>query len=476
MQNKPNYPVALSFLTLLFFMWGFITCLNDILIPHFKNVFELSYVKTMLIQFAFFGAYFIGAFVYFIISGAYGDPINRIGYKNGILLGLLISAIGTFLFYPAAEWVSFNFFLTALFVLAIGFTILQISANPYTILLGPPETGAHRLNLAGAINSFGTTIAPLIGGTFILTSVTKGVSSVDTVKMPYLILTGAFILLMLVFKKVQLPKFTNEEKIEKGFAALKFPQLTLGILAIFFYVGGEVTVGSFLTSYAGLPEILNISAEEATVYVSLYWGSLMIGRFTGAITVFNISQKTKKLLTVILPFAVYFFILLMLKIKSNHPLDVSHYLLYLVFIAINILFFFLSKEDTAKTLYLFSFVCMVLLLAGVYGKGEWAMWSVVSLGLYNSVMWPNIFSLAIAGLGKYTSQGSSLLIMAILGGALVPLLQGVIADKYGVHVSFLIPVVCYLYLAFYGFKMRNIIKRSNQEKERTSVDALDAIQ
>ncbi len=458
MEQKKNYSVPLAFITMLFFMWGFITCLNDILIPHFKAIFVLTYFKSMLIQFAFFGAYFIGSLVYFIISSISGDPINKIGYKNGILLGLLISAVGTFLFFPAAQMESFGFFLTALFILALGFTLLQIAANPYVILLGSSETGAHRLNLAGAINSFGTTIAPIIGGVLIL-STTSG-NDINSVIIPYLTLTGIFLFLIIIFKLVFLPKFTNEENIEKGMGALKYPQLTLGILAIFFYVGAEVTVGSFMTSFVGLKEIKGISTEAATIYVSLYWGSLMIGRFTGSITVFNFSPIIKKVLTAVIPVATFFFILMIFKIKSgkNDTIDFKSMMIYLPFIALSIIIFFLGKEKTSRTLFLFSITCILLLIISLVTSGEIAMWSLISLGLYNSIMWPSIFALAIAGLGKNTSQGSSLLVMAILGGALIPPLQGFMADKIGLHISFIIPIFCYIYLAFYAWKVRSILK------------------
>ena len=458
MEQKKNYSVPLAFITMLFFMWGFITCLNDILIPHFKAIFVLTYFKSMLIQFAFFGAYFIGSLVYFIISSISGDPINKIGYKNGILLGLLISAVGTFLFFPAAQMESFGFFLTALFILALGFTLLQIAANPYVILLGSSETGAHRLNLAGAINSFGTTIAPIIGGVLIL-STTSG-NDINSVIIPYLTLTGIFFFLIIIFKLVFLPKFTNEENIEKGMGALKYPQLTLGILAIFFYVGAEVTVGSFMTSFVGLKEIKGISTEAATIYVSLYWGSLMIGRFTGSITVFNFSPIIKKVLTAVIPVATFFFILMIFKIKSgkNDTIDFKSMMIYLPFIALSIIIFFLGKEKTSRTLFLFSITCILLLIISLVTSGEIAMWSLISLGLYNSIMWPSIFALAIAGLGKNTSQGSSLLVMAILGGALIPPLQGFMADKIGLHISFIIPIFCYIYLAFYAWKVRSILK------------------
>jgi FHS family L-fucose permease-like MFS transporter len=467
MEQKKNYSIPLAFITILYFMWGFITCLNDILIPHFKAFFVLTYTKTLLIQFAFFGAYTIGSIIYFIISPVSGDPINKIGYKNGIILGLFISAIGTFLFYPAAVLQSFGFFLAALFILALGFTVLQIAANPYVILLGRPETGSHRLSLAGAINSFATTIAPIIGGALILTSAAAAVSDINSVKMPYLFLSGVFLLLMAVFKIVKLPTFTSDQVVERGLGALKYPQLTLGILAIFFYVGAEVTVGSFMTSFVGLPEIKGLPVAAATVYVSLYWGSLMIGRFAGAVSVFNLSNSVRKILTAVLPVATFFFILAIFKFKAgDQPFQMSDFFIYLPFIAISIIAFFIGQEKPVKTLLLFSVICIVLLLISLFTKGEIAMWSVISLGLYNSIMWPAIFALAIAGLGKYTSQGSSLLIMAISGGALVPLLQAYIADHYSVHYSFIVPVFCYIYLAFYAWKMKDVLTKQGIEYDK----------
>lgn len=471
MEQKKNYSMPLAFLTLLFFMWGFITCLNDILIPHFKSVFVLSFFQSMLIQFAFFGAYFVGSFIYFIISSISGDPINKIGYKNGILLGLLISAFGTFLFFPAAQMESFGFFLTALFILALGFTLLQITANPYVILLGSPETGSHRLNLAGAINSFGTTIAPIVGGVFILSN-TAVENDINSVKMPYLVLTGIFLLLIVVFKMVILPKFTNKENIEKGIGALKFPQLTLGILAIFFYVGAEVTVGSFMASFVGLKEIKGIPAEAATIYIALYWGSLMIGRFTGSVSVFNLRPITKKALTAVIPVVTFFFILLIFKIKAgeNEVIDFKSMMIYLPFIAISIIAFFVGQEKPARTLLLFSVICILLLILSIITTGDLSLWSLISLGLYNSIMWPSIFALAIAGLGKHTSQGSSLLVMAILGGALIPPLQGLVADSIGVQMSFIIPVFCYIYLAFYAWKVRHILFAQGINFDKTKLN------
>ncbi|HRG37933.1 MAG TPA: sugar MFS transporter [Bacteroidia bacterium] len=466
MEQKTNYSIPLAFITILYFMWGFITCLNDILIPHFKAIFVLSYAETMLIQFAFFGAYFIGSLIYFFISLSSGDPINRIGYKNGIILGLFISAVGTSLFYPAAAYQSFGFFLAALFVLALGFTILQIAANPFVILLGKPETGSHRLSLAGAINSFATTIAPIIGGALILGSAVAA-SDINSVKKPYLVLSGIFCLLIVVFKIVKLPSFSSEQKLEKKVGALAYPQLTLGILAIFFYVGAEVTVGSFMANFVGLKEIKGVAPAAATIYVSLYWGSLMIGRFAGAVSVFNLSTQTRKILTAVLPVATFFFILIIFKIRAgNQPFNISDFYAYLPFIAISIIAFYIGQEKPAKTLFLFSMICIVLLIVSLLTSGELAMWSVISLGLYNSIMWPAIFALAIAGLGKYTSQGSSLLIMAICGGALIPLIQGYIADHYSVHYSFIVPVFCYVYMAYYAWKMKSVLTAQGIEYDK----------
>ena len=459
MQQQKNYALPLASLTILFFMWGFITCLNDILIPHFQQVFDLSNFKSMLVQFAFFSAYFVGAFVYFIISSTLGDPINKIGYKNGILLGLLMAATGAFLFYPAAEMQSFAFFLSALFILALGFTLLQIAANPYIILLGSPETGSYRLSLAGAVNSLGTTIAPIIGGVFILSTVSSD-NGIESVIMPYLVFTGLFLSLAVLFKYISLPRFSNNEVLAKGIGALQYPQLRMGILAIFFYVGAEVSIGSFMTGFVGLPEIKNLSASEATLYVSLYWGSLMIGRYTDSVSVFNLSENTKKLLMAIVPVITFFFILLIFRIKAGTG-DVIDYTgiitHYMPFILVSILAFYVSYKKPARALFLFSLICIALLILSLASSGELALWSIISLGLYNSIMWPAIFSLAIAGLGKYTSQGSSLLIMAILGGALIPPLQGYLADRIGIHLSFVVPACCYVYLAYYAYRTSGVL-------------------
>jgi FHS family L-fucose permease-like MFS transporter len=266
---------------------------------------------------------------------------------------------------------------------------------------------------------------------------------------------------------VPLPNFTNHQNIEKGMGALKYPQLTWGILAIFFYVGGEVTVGSFMTGFVGLPEIKGVPPAAATIYVALYWGSLMVGRFTSSVSVFNLSALWKRVFTAVLPVVTFFFILLIFKIKAgDDAIDFASMMYYLPFIAVSIIAFFIGQEKPARTLFLFSVICILLLLLSLFTTGEIALWSVISLGLYNSIMWPSIFALAIAGLGKNTSQGSSLLVMAILGGALIPPVQGLIADLYGVHLSFVIPIFCYVYLAFYAYIVKGIYSNQGLEFDK----------
>ncbi len=446
MNQKPNY--TLPFITVigLFFMWGFITCMNDILIPYLKGVFELTHFKAMLVQFAFFGAYFIGSVIYFIISVIKGDPINKIGYKNGILIGLLISATGTALFYPAAELKLFGFFLAALFVLGLGFTLLQIAANPYVAILGSESTASSRLNLAQGFNSLGTTVAPIIGG-YLIFKVFAGDSfqGADSVKVPYLVFTGFFLLLALIIKMAHLPRFMNDENIETGAAALRYPQLVFGMIAIFMYVGGEVSIGSIMISFLGLESIAGLSEQDASTYVAFYWGGLMIGRFLGAVSLSDMKNKNlKNLIMAGIP------LLAFLVIWGTNGILIAG--IYSIFLVANLIAFMLGKSLPHRTLFIFSIVAVVLLITTLLTSGMVAMWSVIGIGLFNSIMWSNIFTLAINGLGKYKSQGSSLLVMMILGGAIIPPIQGAFADSIGVHASFFVPIVCYLYLAFYGLK------------------------
>lgn len=430
-------------MTILFFMWGFMTVWNDVLIPRFKDAFTLSYFQSMLVQFAFFGAYGIGSLIYYVISMISGDPINRIGYKNGVILGLLIAATGSALFYPAAVLASYPFFLMALFIVGLGFAMLQIAANPYVTILGPEQTASSRLNLSQAFNSLGTTIGPIIGGWLIFTFFTsKEAHGADSVKIPYLCFAGVFVLLAIFFKCMHLPNFTNTEEISQGVGALKHPHTVLGMLAIFMYVGGEVTVGSTIINYLGLPKLGGLAHEAASKYLAFYWGGLMIGRFMGAFALSAMKKTLKHTLVALVPVAA--FITIWLLSGQDNAL---HYGAALVVLLVA---FYLGEASAHRMLALFSAVIIGLLLTSMCTEGETAKWSILGVGLFCSVMWSNIFSLAIEGLGPLKSQASSLLVMAILGGALLPPLQGVIADHWGIQTSFIVPMSAFAYVAFYG--------------------------
>jgi len=448
-ESSTGYKSAFAVLTLLFFMWGFITCLNDILIPYLREIFELSYFQAMLIQFAFFGAYFIGSVIYFFISMTYGDPISKMGYKNGIIIGLIIAAGGCALFIPAAEYLIYGFFLGALFCLGIGLTVLQIAANPYVAILGSSKTASSRLNLAQGFNSFGYTIAPVIGGYLIFNFFGGAdVIGADALRIPYLGLSVLFLLLALVIKVTDLPVFTHGESVEKGAGALRYRHLVLGMIAIFMYVGGEVTVGSLLVNFFGLPEIAGLNETEASAFLSFYWGGAMIGRFLGAISLSNIDHGKKFGLMAVVAIAAFAIIYGVTYLNTG--ISIMEVSPFIGFILLNLLAFKFGKSNPGRTLAIFSGVVMVLLVLVIITTGKVSFWCVIAIGLFNSIMWSNVFTLAINGLGKYTSQGSSLLVMAILGGALVPLLQGAIADAVGIQMSFALPIVCYIFILYYG--------------------------
>ncbi|MBP9212671.1 MAG: sugar MFS transporter [Bacteroidetes bacterium] len=389
-----DYRVPLAVVTMLFFMWGFLTCLNDILIPHLKGVFDLNYTQTMLIQFTFFGAYFI-------MSLPSGSIIAKLGYQKGIVVGLLTSAVGALMFYPAASATSYPLFLSALFVLASGITLLQVAANPYVAVLGKPETASSRLNLTQAFNSLGTTIAPYFGGVLILSSVAglTAQQEAEMVQMPYVGLAVALALLAVVIWRSKLPVIASVEdhhaKAGKLSDALKYRHLVLGAVGIFVYVGAEVSIGSFLVNFLGQADVAGLPEATAAGFVSYYWGGAMIGRFVGSAL--------------------------------------------------------LQRVQAGKLLGIFALVAGGLVAATVVTNGSMAMWTILSVGLFNSIMFPTIFTLGIDGLGKLTSQGSSILIMAIVGGAIIPLGQGALADSYGIQTAFILPAVCYLYIAYYGF-------------------------
>ncbi|MCG9696759.1 sugar MFS transporter [Shewanella sp. Isolate11] len=396
--NNQSYRFALVSLTSLFFMWGFITCLNDILIPHLKAAFSLNYTEAMLVQFCFFGAYFL-------VSIPAGKLVKRLGYQKGIVSGLLIASCGCLLFYPAASYEVYGLFLGALFVLASGVTVLQVAANPYVNALGSPETASSRLNLTQAFNAFGTTVAPYFGAVLIL-SVAVETSQADVVKMPYLMLATAFAVLALIFAKLKLPtikEHADTVESEKGVvsykgrtSALQSPHLVLGALGIFVYVGGEVAIGSFLVSFLAQDNIGGLSEASAASYITYYWGGAMVGRFIGSAV--------------------------MQKIPAGNVLAFN------------------------------AFIAASLVALAINSSGALAMWSILAVGLFNSIMFPTIFSLALRDLGPHTSQGSGIICLAIVGGAIIPLLQGLLADSIGIQHAFFLPILCYCYILFYGIK------------------------
>ncbi|MEQ9290541.1 MAG: sugar MFS transporter [Cyclobacteriaceae bacterium] len=444
-DQKTNYFAPLVFLTLLFLMWGFITSMNDILIPHFQNEFQLTHVQAMLIQFCFFGAYFIISTIYFVFSIRTGDLISKIGYKKGIVLGLIIMAVGCLLFYPAAEFKTYALFLSALFILASGMALLQIAANPYVALLGKPENAAGRLNLTQAVNSFGTTVGPAIGAYFIFSPENGlGDMGIKSVQFPYLLLAGILGALAVVFVFARLPRIVADNTIVKGMGAIKHRHLVLGALCIFMYVGGEVTIGSTLIRFLNLDQIAGLSDSEASKYLSFYWGGLMVGRFFGAIALSEGSNGYMKNIGFAVVVAASFLAVYLLAGWETS-------LIWSGLVVFNMLAFFAGGYKPARTLGLFAAIVIALIVAALASTGVVAMWAIISVGLFNSIMWSNIFTLAIKDLGKYTSQGSSVLIMAILGAAVVPLFQGLVADYSGIHLSFIVPLLCYLYVLYYGF-------------------------
>jgi len=403
-STNPDYSRPLAIVTTLFFMWGFLTCLNDILVPHLKSIFDLSYARVMLVQFAFFSAYFL-------FSVPWSKVVNRIGYQRTMVVGLLTMALGAFLFLPAASAASYPLFLTALVVLAAGITGLQVSANPYVVVLGKPETASSRLDLTQAFNSLGTTIAPKLGGLLILATAPMAIEELHqlsphalhayrvqeaaSVKMPYTVICVALVLLAVVIGTYRLPKIEHaEHRSGVDDSVWKHPNLILGAVGIFTYVGAEVSIGSFLVNFFGLPEIAGFSAKTAAGFVSFYWAGAMIGRFLGAG--------------------------LLRRIKPGNLLGLC------------------------------AICAATLVSASMILGGHTAMWSILAVGLFNSIMFPTIFSLGVAELGPLTGSGSGILTMAIVGGAILPVIQGVIADHVGIHHAFFLPLLCYLYILFYG--------------------------
>lgn len=461
-------------LIIVFFFWGFVGSANDILIPVFKKVFTLSQVESLLVAWSFYVAYFVGSIIFFLVSLKV-DVLQKFGYKKTLSAGLLLSAVGSFLFVPAATLESFPFFLTALFTVGLGFSIQQIVANPLAIKMGSPDTGAHRLTLAGGINSFGTTIGAILLGIalFGMGSNKKTNLSLEDIKLPFIILGVAFTLVAIF---MNFSKIENPAKIEKTviadhtdkFNILDYPQLYLGMLAIFIYVGTEVTIIGNLPALLHTAEFGRILEDAISPFIALYWGSLMIGRWNGGVNVFNTSNLVNTALKFIVP-AIAFGVIIGANIFAQH--DVSSFYIYPIWILLFIGVSFIGGKNAGKTLMLFGLSGLVMMFAGlVCPDTEIAKFFFISGGLFLSIMWPSIFDLAIAGLGKNTGKASSFLIMMILGGGIIPLVQGKICDYdlthpagiFGIswtHFSYVIPLLGFAYLGWYGFYCPKILKR-----------------
>ncbi len=467
MQQKTKW-AQFGSLIIVFFFWGFVAASNDILIPVFKKAFNLSQGESQLVSVAFYVAYTVGSLIYFGVSSILKiDVLNKIGYKNGICLGLLISALGTLLFYPAANTGSFPLMISGLFIVGLGFSLQQIAANPLAIVMGDPKTGSQRLTLAGGINNFGTTIGPLLVSFAIFGSVAASntEASIESVKIPYLILGLAFALVAVFLKFSSLPNkieaessventVTNELKLVDKSSAFAYPQLVMGMIAIFVYVGVEVATASNLPAY--LEQHLNISTQKVAPFISLYWASLMIGRWTGAIGVFDINKGAKQMLKFIVPYLA-FAVFLLVNMIARH--DVSQFYIYLIVIAVMIVADILSDNNPVKMLLIFSVAGILALVIGMLTSGITSAYAFISVGLFCSTLWPCIFTIAVAGLGKNTNQGSSLLIMMIMGGGIVSWLQGLLSDKIGIQYSYIVGVACFAYLAFYAIKASSILKK-----------------
>lgn len=469
-----------SVLITVFFFWGFVAASNGILIPVFKKAFDLTQAQSMYVALAFYVAYTVGSLIYVAVSKTMGqDVLNRIGYKNGICLGLVISALGALLFYPAANTGSFNLMLAGLFIVGLGFSLQQIAANPLAIVMGDPKTGAQRLTLAGGINNFGTTIGPLLVSVAIFGSVTAGntEASIESVKTPYLVLGAAFILVAIFLKFSSVPNHIDLEKLSETEAedssklihkksALSYPQLVLGMIAIFLYVGVEVSTIDNLPAYLELPVEkggLGIETSMIAPFVSLYWASLMIGRWSGAAGAFDVGAGAKKMLMLILPYLA-FGVFLAVNAITGH--DASQFFGYAAVIVLMILATLASKGNPARMLLYFAICGIAAQLIGMFTTGMTSVIAFISVGLFCSTMWPCIFALAITGLGNKTNQGSSLLIMMIMGGGIVSWVQGALADKVGIHYSFIVGVLCFVYLAFYAVAATRTLRKQGIDLDK----------
>lgn len=477
MNNQTKWAQFGTLITV-FFFWGFVAASNDILIPVFKKAFNLSQAQSQLVSLAFYIAYTVGSIIYLLISKSLGtDLLNKMGYKNGIAVGLSISAIGTLLFYPAANMGSFNLMLSGLFIVALGFSLQQIAANPLAVVMGDPKTGSQRLSLAGGVNNFGTTIGPLLVSFAIFGSVTSNntEASIESVKVPYLTLGLAFLVVALFFKFSSIPNKIdlehvaveeaggNEQKVMHKKYAFQYPQLWMGMIGIFVYVGVEVATASNLPEY--LQAKMGISTDKVAPYISLYWASLMIGRWTSSVGAFNVSKSAKDLLKFFMPY-IAFAVFLGVNAIAQH--DVSSFYIYGIVIIAMVIGDILSKGSPAKMLLIFSLMGITALFIGMFTTGMVSVYAFVSVGLFCSTLWPCIFTLAVAGLGKHTNEGSSFLIMMIMGGGVISYLQGHVASEHllGIQYSYLVGVACFAYLAFYAIRVTKVLKNQGIDYEQ----------
>lgn len=545
-SKQPTNTGALATLVIVFFFWGFIAASNGIFIPFCKTRFQLNQFQSQLIDFAFYTAYFVGSLIlYWFSSASKTDILNKWGFKNGIIYGLFISVGGALLMLPAVDSGSYYFILAAFFVVAMGFSLQQMAANPFAIALGDPATGSHRLNLAGGVNSFGTTIGPIIvalalfgaakvsdeeiknastasinylyvavAALFLIAALlflfskklpqgkgdptfeksSKATTSITVIAL--LLVAVFFIIFYRLAKEVGNPALAEQHKQEstdfvlqliglgvvvfgllfsnrsaqknsEGWGAMRYPQLVLGMLAIFTYVGVEVTIQSNMGALLKHPGYLTpegLRDSELAPYISIYWGSLMVGRWAGAITVFNPGKTMRNILFIVVPYVAFGVVIGANAISGN---DVSGLYAYGFCILIQIAGFFYGQEKPAKTLMTFGLLGVLAMLIGLFTTGWVSLYAFLSGGLFCSIMWPSIFALSIAGLGKYTSQGSAFLIMMILGGAFIPPLQGKLADMsgIGIHQSYWVPVICFAYLAFFAFIVKGILRKQGIDFE-----------
>jgi MFS transporter, FHS family, L-fucose permease len=460
-----------------FFFWGFVAASNDVLIPVFKEKLHLTQVQAQMVSFAFYVAYSVGAILYFLISKVLKqDLLNKIGYKNGISVGLIISAIGTLLFIPAASAESFPLFISGLFIIGLGFSLQQTAANPLAINMGSANTGSQRLSMAGGVNNFGTTIGPLIVKLAIFGSVsTIMISSLSAVKTPYLILGAAFLIVAAIFYFSSVPNqlVSNTEElaeskstwVDRG-SPFKYPQLLLGMIAIFVYVGVEVSTAANLPEY--MKQKLGTPTSETAPYISLFWASLMIGRWTSSAGAFGFSEGTKKILQFLMPYLAFGVFLLVNAIAKN---DLQPFYVYAAVIVVLIAANFLSMGNPARQLLIFSICGIAALLVAMFSTNyDISVYAICSVGLFCSTLWPCIFTLSISGLGKHTSEGSNFLIFMICGGGVISVLQGYLSADHllGISLSYVVGIACFVYLAYYAIKAKSDLKNQGIDLDELS--------